>query len=214
MTKDQQNFINNIYNALLKYAPSYNIKCYPAIIGQAILESGWGKSSLAKTYHNYFGMKCGSSWKGKSVNLATKEEFTVGTLTSIRDNFRVYDSLEDGVRGYLEFLNYSRYKNLKGVEDTKTYLELIKQDGYATSSTYVTNVLNVVEQYGLEMYSFVEKNVNTIPEYIKYKVEKGDTLWDIACKYLSDGRRYKEIVELNHLKTTTIYPNQQLKIPM
>lgn len=46
-----------------------------------------------------------------------------------------------------------------------------------------------------------------------YKVEKGDTLWSIAKKFLGDGNRYREIVSLNGLKDTTIYPNTVLKIP-
>ena len=70
-------------------------------VTQAILESGWGKSKLAAIYHNYFGMKCGTKWTGKSVNMTTQEEYTAGTLTTIKDNFRVYDSMEEGIKGYL-----------------------------------------------------------------------------------------------------------------
>lgn len=127
-----------------------------AIIGQAILESGWGQSSLASKYHNYFGLKCGSSWKGKSVNLSTKEEYTAGTLTNIKANFRVYDNMEDGVRGYFEFIKYTRYQNLKSATSCLNYLELIKQDGYATSSNYVNNVYNVVLANNLLKYDDIE----------------------------------------------------------
>ena len=38
-------------------------------IAQAILESGWGESTLAKNYNNLFGIKADSSWKGESVLL-------------------------------------------------------------------------------------------------------------------------------------------------
>ena len=152
MTLEQQNFINSIYEALCKYAPTYNIKCYSAIIGQAILESGWGKSKLASNFHNYFGLKCGSSWKGKSVNMKTFEEFKAGTLTQISDNFRVFDNLESGVKGYLDFINTKRYSNLKNVSSPKEYLQNIKNDGYATSSTYVDNVMKIVTSYNLTSY--------------------------------------------------------------
>lgn len=47
----------------------------------------------------------------------------------------------------------------------------------------------------------------------KYTVRKGDTLWGIAVKELGKGSRYKEIMNLNSLTTTYIYPNQILKIP-
>lgn len=152
MTLEQQNFINFIYEALCKYAPTYNIKCYSAIIAQAILESGWGKSKLASNFHNYFGLKCGSSWKGKSVNMKTFEEFKAGTLTQISDNFRVFDNLESGVKGYLDFINTKRYSNLKNVSSPKEYLQNIKNDGYATSSTYVDSVMKIVTSYNLTSY--------------------------------------------------------------
>ena len=48
---------------------------------------------------------------------------------------------------------------------------------------------------------------------IIYTVKKGDTLWDIAKKYLGSGARYTEIVKLNSLKTAVIIVGQKLKIP-
>lgn len=47
----------------------------------------------------------------------------------------------------------------------------------------------------------------------KYTVRKGDSLWSIASKELGKGTRYKEIMNLNGLTSTSIYPNQVLKIP-
>lgn len=47
----------------------------------------------------------------------------------------------------------------------------------------------------------------------KYTVRKGDSLWSIASKELGKGARYKEIMSLNGLTSTFIYPNQVLKIP-
>lgn len=167
MTLEQQNFINSIYEALCKYAPTYNIKCYSAIIGQAILESGWGKSKLASNFHNYFGLKCGSSWKGKSVNMKTFEEFKAGTLTQISDNFRVFDNLECGVKGYLDFINTKRYSNLKNVSSPKEYLQNIKNDGYTTSSTYVDSVMKIVTSYNLTSYdSKISKSLEEIAKEV------------------------------------------------
>ena len=102
---DKETFIRKVAEKVSKYAPLYGISVHSPIIAQAIIESGWGKSGLASKYHNYFGLKCGSSWKGKSVNMTTKEEYKVGTITNIRDNFRVFDDFDDGIRGYFEFIN-------------------------------------------------------------------------------------------------------------
>ena len=100
ITEKQQRFIEDIAKHVQKYARAYGILVHSPIIAQAILESGWGESKLASKYHNYFGMKCGSKWTGKSVNLTTQEEYQPGTLTTIKDNFRVYDIMEEGVKGY------------------------------------------------------------------------------------------------------------------
>ena len=49
--------------------------------------------------------------------------------------------------------------------------------------------------------------------YRIHTVVKGDTLWDIAAKYLGNGARYPEIKTLNELKSNTIYSGWKLKIP-
>lgn len=152
LSEARKKFISDIAEAVLKYAPQYGICVASPAITQAILESGWGESKLAAVYHNYFGMKCGTKWNGKSVNMTTKEEYTVGNLTTIKDNFRVYDSLDEGVKGYFEFIQLERYQNLRGITDPRKYLETIKNDGYATSSTYVENCMTVLKQYELTKY--------------------------------------------------------------
>lgn len=147
-----QEFIESIAGYVQAYAPQYDICVNSPIIAQAVLESGWGNSTLGSVYHNYFGLKCGTKWTGKSVNMNTQEEYIAGTLTTISDNFRVFDSMEDGVRGYFEFIQLQRYQNLKGITDPQTYLETIKADGYATSSTYVQSNMSIIEQYNLTQY--------------------------------------------------------------
>lgn len=154
-------YIELIAPLVQKHMADYDICCASAVIAQAINESGWGKSTLAKKYHNHFGMKCGSNWTGKSVNLSTKEEYSAGTLTTISANFRVYDSDEEGVIGYFEFLQYSRYSNLKGVTSYTTYCNLLKEDGWATSSSYASNLIKIVEKYGLTAYDSITSTNST-----------------------------------------------------
>ena len=149
---EKQDFIKKVAGYVQKYAAAYGIAIHSPIIAQAILESGWGESRLAAVYHNYFGLKCGTRWTGKSVNLKTMEEYTPGTLTQIKDNFRVYGSMEEGVKGYFDFIQLERYQNLKGITDPAAYLETIKADGYATSSRYVENTMRIVSQYDLQQY--------------------------------------------------------------
>jgi flagellum-specific peptidoglycan hydrolase FlgJ len=127
--------------------------CSP-IIGQACDESNFGISLLAAKYHNYFGLKCGAYWKGKSVNLKTKEEYTVGTLVTIKDNFRVYANMEEGVKGYFDFISTKRYENLKSAGTAEEYLKRIKADQFATISNYVNTCMNFVKRYDLEKWDW------------------------------------------------------------
>lgn len=141
-------FIETIGPIIQEEAKSRGYKVCSAIIAQACIESAYNTSLLSVKYHNYFGMKCGSAWKGPSVNLATKEEYN-SQLVSIRDNFRCYPDMIAGVKGYFDFISMSRYANLKNATTAQEYLELIKKDGYATSSSYVNTCMNVVKRYGL-----------------------------------------------------------------
>ena len=145
-------FINTIAPIIVEEGAKRGYKIFSTVIAQAIIESNFGRSTLSARYHNYFGLKCGSSWKGMSVKLSTKEEYSPGTLTSIKDNFRVYPNMESGVAGYYDFISTKRYANLKTATTYRMYAEYLKADGYATSSTYVNTLCKTVEKYNLSAY--------------------------------------------------------------
>lgn len=205
MTKNE--FIKAIAGYVQKYAKQYDIMVHSPIIAQAILESGWGESKLSAKYHNYFGLKCGTKWKGPSVNMTTQEEYNPGTLTTIKDNFRVYNDMEEGVRGYFEFIQLQRYHNLRGITDPRKYLETIKADGYATSNTYVTNTMKIVDQHNLTQYDGKEatnmneaqvrqKPVNYLKQYVGI-AEGSKEHRDILAVFNNSGLcgRYKMTVK-------------------
>ena len=148
----REDFVKTIAPRILEQASQLGYKFPSAIIAQACLESNFGESLLSKKYYNYFGLKCGSSWKGRSVNLKTKEEYTPGTLTTIRDNFRAYSSMDDGVKGYFDFIKYKRYSNLKSATSTEDYILRIIKDGYCTSSSYFYSCLDIINYYQLRQY--------------------------------------------------------------
>ena len=183
---DKEAFIQKVAEKVSKYAPLYGISVHSPIIAQAIIESGWGKSGLASKYHNYFGLKCGSSWKGKSVNMTTKEEYKVGTITNIRDNFRVFDDFDDGIRGYFEFINTSRYANLKGVKNPEEYVRHLKADGYATSSKYVDNIMRVISDNKLTRFDR-NGDGDMKKEELNGKVLSGKEIIDILARRVVAG---------------------------
>ena len=156
-------FIKYIAPMIQAEAKRREYRICSTVIAQAIIEGAAGTSSLAKVYHNHFGMKCGKSWKGGSVNLKTKEEYSPGTLTTIKDNFRTYPSDEAGISGYYDFISAPRYANLKLAETHRQYAEYLKKDGYATSSSYVNTLCNTVTKYNLTVYDPQDE----VPQHIK-----------------------------------------------
>lgn len=190
-------FIKEIAPIIQRYAKQYGYKVASPIIAQACIESAFGTSSLGFRYHNYFGMKCGSSWKGKSVNLATKEEYKPGTLTSIKANFRAYDSMDEGVNGYFVFISSKRYSNLKEATTPKEYLEMIKADGYATSSAYVNTNMSCINKYDLTKYDNLNgvADIISVADSISVRLPvitigsrgKAVELWQIIAGVKADG---------------------------
>ena len=183
---DKEAFIQKVAEKVSKYAPLYGISVHSPIIAQAIIESGWGSSVLARRYNNYFGLKCGSSWKGGSVNMTTREEYKPGVITNIRDNFRTYEDFDDGIRGYFEFINKSRYANLKGVKSPEEYVRHIKADGYATSSKYVDTIMKVIRDNKLTRFDG-NGDVDMKKEELTGKVLSGKEIIDILARRVVAG---------------------------
>lgn len=126
MTKVE--YINKMYSILAPMCIKYgyhNVAC--AMIAQSIQE-GWN-SKLATTYHNYWGMKTGSGFKGKTVAMNNK----AGNDPAV---YRTYPTMEAGCEGYFQFLNYSRYKPLKNCTTDIEYLDKIGPCGWNSNDGY------------------------------------------------------------------------------
>ena len=151
---DPEGFIKKIAPIVQKVAPKYKLYSYSAIIAQACLESAYGTSGKAQK-HNYFGLK----YREGRVNCnsgaftdTSKEQNANGSYTDISTKWYSFDSMEKGVEGYCQFVNIPNYKALKGVTDAEMYLNAIKAAGYATSISYVDNVMAVIRRYNLTNY--------------------------------------------------------------
>lgn len=186
----QKDFINQIGPIIQEEAKKRGYHVCSPIIAQACLESNYGVSTLSKPPHfNFFGMKCGSSWKGPSVNLATKEEYN-SQLVSIRDNFRCYPGgMEEGVKGYFDFISTNRYSKLKNAMTPKSYLEEIKKAGYATSSSYINSCMAVISRHGLERFdsdSVPQGNPYALTTTLMKRGSTGESVkwlqWELSSK--------------------------------
>lgn len=152
--EEAEKFIEHIAPMIVAEGHNRGYKIFSTAIAQAIIEGACGKSALARDYHNHFGMKCGPYWQGPSVNMKTKEEYN-SQLVSIRDNFRAYPNDPTGINGYYDFCSSKRYANLKRAKNYKEYAEMLKQDGWATSSSYVRTLCNTVIKYSLQRFDDV-----------------------------------------------------------
>lgn len=136
-------------------------------IAQFILESGWGKSGLTQKANNAFGMKKnlsgntwpGSAWDGKSViSMKTGEETEDGKAYTITAEFRKYNCIEDSIADHSAYLTGAkdgdklRYEGLKGCKKYKTAAQIIKNGGYATSTSYVKALCDIIKEYKLTDY--------------------------------------------------------------
>lgn len=146
--------VQKAYKLLGKVKPS-------VCIGMAIIESGAGTSSLMNGYNALWGQKVGTGktatkyWSGTFFTTKTKEEYTIGTHTTITAAFRSYTSVLQGACNWYELLNTSLYKGVKAEADYKTQMQQIKNCGYMTSSTEVNSVLKVISAYDLTQYDDV-----------------------------------------------------------
>lgn len=156
-TEQQKKFINEAMNcALSAYKTLGKIK--PSVaVGMACIECAYGTAGSVK-HHSYLGHKVGSGktatryWGGKYFTSKTKEEYTVGTHTTIKAAFRAFDSMQQCFLNFYELLNTSLYAKVKGDADYKTQMQQIKDCGYMTSSTEVNSVISIIEKWNLTRF--------------------------------------------------------------
>lgn len=142
-----------------QYAYKLLGKVKPSVcIGMACVESGYGTSKIMRSHNGFMGHKVGSGktakkyWPGTFFVSKTKEEYTVGVHTVIKDAFRSYESMQQCVCNFYELLNTSVYAGVKADADYTTQMKQIKACGYMTSSTEVNSVLKIIDTYDLTKY--------------------------------------------------------------
>lgn len=116
-------------------------------LAQGLLESGAGKSELAKASNNHFGIKCHNTWKGK-----TAYAFDDGQNSC----FRKYDDVSDSYEDHSMFLvNGARYRFLFQLDlnDYKGWAKGLQKAGYATDPQYADKLIRVIETYDLNQYT-------------------------------------------------------------
>ena len=128
------------------------------MMAQAILESGWGTSTLSKApNYNLFGIK--GEYNGESINMETLEDSGGQNYYPINAEFRKYPSYAESLQDYAALLangtswNPTYYagawkSNAATYQDATAYLT----GRYATDTAYSTKLNRIIAQYGLDQY--------------------------------------------------------------
>lgn len=125
-------------------------------LAQALLESNSGQSELAQKANNHFGIKCGANWDGKVFHKIDDDFDEFGK--PIESCFRGYKRPEESFIAHSEFLRDPkkewRYGFLFQLDplDYKSWASGLKKAGYATSATYDTKLIAIIERYQLAQY--------------------------------------------------------------
>ncbi|WP_185871842.1 glycoside hydrolase family 73 protein [Blattabacterium cuenoti] len=134
-------------------------------LGQGILESSSGNSSLSKSTNNHFGIKCGKNWIGDVY-------YHDDDLP--KECFRKYNSVQESFHDHSKFLKQPRYSKLFHLQkdDYQAWALELKKAGYATSLNYANLLIDQIEKYYLwkfdqnSSYS-IEKRINQYLDFIR-----------------------------------------------
>ncbi|MCE3263749.1 MAG: flgJ [Pseudoduganella sp.] len=123
------------------------------MLGQAALESGWGRREIrgrdGSNSHNLFGIKAGPGWKGRVVETATTE-YVNGKPQVRVEKFRAYDSYADSFKDYARLLsNNPRYEKALAAAngtDAAGFARNLQRAGYATDPNYATKLASIIKR--------------------------------------------------------------------
>ena len=182
----QEDFINEIAPYVLAWREAYNWGVPSAIIAQACHESGFGTSDKGQV-NNYFGLK----FKKKRVTCnsgifrSESYEWRGDHYEKIVCEWYTFSDKNTGVQGYYQFLDSGNYPAAKVATTPESYLQALKDAGYATGPNYVQNNMKVIQTYNLTKYdegvimqpdSKLVTGTMWSPNYTKNRLYKIDTI--------------------------------------
>lgn len=169
MTDEQQKFIDMLA-PLAKAAQDKTTVPASVTIAQAILETGWGKHTIADA-NNLFGIK-GVGPAG-SVTVSTREVVN-GQTVFVDAPFRKYHNMEESVEDHANFfLVNKRYAGaLKVASDPNAFAEAIHQAGYATDPQYANSLIGLMRDHNLYQYDKGASPMQTTEELNRQEAEK------------------------------------------
>ncbi|MCX7193996.1 MAG: flagellar assembly peptidoglycan hydrolase FlgJ [Proteobacteria bacterium] len=149
----QQDFVNKMLPHALQASQASGVPPQ-LILGQAALESGWGKRTInlpdGSSSHNLFGIKAGSGWHGKVAEVVTTE-YKDGVASKQTEKFRAYSSYTEAFNDYAGMLSSNpRYANVMQQSNSPAGMaQALQKSGYATDPKYAEKLVSVMKQMNL-----------------------------------------------------------------
>ncbi|MBO0412514.1 glycoside hydrolase family 73 protein [Enterococcus hulanensis] len=205
----QQAFINQIAPSAKSLASANDLYA-SVMIAQAIVESGWGSSTLSKApNYNLFGIK--GEYNGQSVTMKTQEWSQKEGWHYVDAKFRKYPSYKESLGDNVTVLKKTSFSsgnyyysgawksNTKSYKDATAYLT----GRYATAPTYGSTLNSVIETYKLTQYDTTSNGgstpapVQTNAMYRLYNPNSGEHFYTASTaerdKVKKAGWRYEGI---------------------
>ena len=119
------------------------------ILGQAALESGWGKGEMKNAdgsrSYNLFGVKATPGWKGATTEVMTTE-YQSGEAQRQKAAFRSYGSYTEAFADYARMLATSpRYAGVvRGAGSAEAFAGGMQRAGYATDPQYANKLARTI----------------------------------------------------------------------
>lgn len=117
------------------------------ILAQGILESNRGRSFLAQTANNHFGIKCSVRCKKKGHCVPRPEQGIVA-------RYLAFESAEVAFCHLARILTSNRYSCFVGRfgDDYERWCDGLQAAGYATDKKYAWKLKKIIRRYGLDKY--------------------------------------------------------------
>lgn len=119
-------------------------------LAQGLVESGFGKSKMARTLNNHFGIKCTPGQKRQRGRCYTFHDDTQ------YDKFLKFESAWASYRYHSKILQYERYQSLYELDitDYESWAIGLQKAGYASDKDYAKKLIRIIELY--ELYEYDE----------------------------------------------------------
>nr|WP_255622024.1 glucosaminidase domain-containing protein [Tessaracoccus sp. OS52] len=128
-------------------------------IGQAALETGWGRSKMSKPpINSYFSIKCTkyvSPYQSGCIDIESMEQYANGVEYAQVSPFRTYLTVGDSLLDYGRLLtSNTRYAPaFKYTSNADQFIREIHKAGYATDVDYADKVISIMKRYNLYAYN-------------------------------------------------------------